>query len=98
MMEMERKQGVLTIQHMESNTVGRVFIRGGRVVSASLSSEPAKPERECVYAMLAWKTGIFSFSTTTAVDMEDKVQSSTTHLLMEGARRIDESTRDEESL
>ena len=42
--------------------------------------------------MLAWTRGTFSFAAM-EVDMEDSVQSSTTHLLMEGARLIDEANR-----
>ncbi|MCA9712730.1 MAG: DUF4388 domain-containing protein, partial [Myxococcales bacterium] len=53
--------------------------------------------KESVYRMLAGKAGTFSFSATT-VDVEDSVQSSTTHLLMEGARLIDEAGRDDEGL
>ncbi len=93
MMEMERKQGVLSLMHPTSNVVGRVFLRGGRVVAAELESEPELPGKDCVYQMLAWQSGTFSFNATT-VDVEDSVQSSTTHLLMEGARLIDEAERD----
>lgn len=94
MLEMERKQGVLSVQHVASDSIGKIFIRGGRVVFASLDTAPDLPARECVYKMLGWKTGLFSFSATTPVDMEDTVQSSTTHLLMEGARLLDETGRD----
>ncbi len=97
MMEMERKQGVLSLMPMTGRTVGRVFLRGGQVVAAKLDDEPDLPERECVYRMLAWQSGTFSFSATT-VDVEDTVQSSTTHLLMEGARLIDEAGRNDEGL
>ena len=48
--------------------------------------------RMSVYEMLTWKAGAFSFNAM-EVDMDDTVQSSTTHLLMEGARRIDEANR-----
>ncbi len=97
MMEMERKQGVLSLMPPSGDSIGRVFLRGGQVVAARLDSSPDLSERECVYHMLAWKAGTFSFSATT-VDVEDTVQSSTTHLLMEGARLIDEAGRDEEGL
>jgi len=93
MMEMERKQGVLSLMHPTSNVVGRVFLRGGRVVAAELEDEPELPGKDCVYQMLGWQSGTFSFNATT-VDVEDSVQSSTTHLLMEGARLIDEAERD----
>jgi hypothetical protein len=96
MMEMERKQGVLTLSS-DKEVNGRICLRGGQVVAADIESEPQLPGRECVYRMLAWTAGMFSFSATT-VDVEDTVQSSTTHLLMEGARLIDEAGRDEEGL
>jgi CheY-like chemotaxis protein len=96
MMEMERKQGVL-IMCSDNDIIGRVFLRGGQVVAAQVDDDPQLPGRECVYRLLAWKSGTFSFSATT-VDAEDTVQSSTTHLLMEGARLIDEAGRDEEGL
>jgi hypothetical protein len=42
--------------------------------------------------MLTWSEGRFDFSSV-EVDMEDEVKSTTTHLLMEGARLIDEGKR-----
>lgn len=96
MMEMERKDGVLSLRDSDSAMVGRIFLRRGQVISAKLDEAPDKPGKNCVYDMLAWQAGTFSFSAT-KVDMEDKINSSTTHLLMEGARRIDEANRDGDS-
>jgi CheY-like chemotaxis protein len=93
MMEMERKDGVLSLRQTESADVGRIFMRGGQVVCARLDEQPQLGGRECVYAMLRWKHGTFSFNAM-EVDMEDTVRSSTTHLLMEGARLIDEANRE----
>jgi CheY-like chemotaxis protein len=94
MMEMERKDGVLSLKNGEGGIVGRIFLRAGQVVSAKLDGLKALGGRECVYEMLSWTSGTFSFSAT-KVDMQDTVNSSTTHLLMEGARLIDEANRDE---
>jgi hypothetical protein len=93
MMEMERKDGVLTLKPTDGDDIGRIFIRGGQVVCAKLDGHPEIPGRDCVYQMLSWKQGTFSFNAM-EVDMEDTVRSSTTHLLMEGARLIDEANRD----
>jgi CheY-like chemotaxis protein len=93
MMEMERKDGVLSVKNREGGAVGRIFLRGGQVVSARLDGLDALSGKQSVYEMLAWDAGTFSFSAT-KVDMEDSIQSSTTHLLMEGARLIDEAKRD----
>ncbi len=95
MMEMERKGGVITLKELESGVVGRIFLRTGQVVSARLDARPDLDGRQSVYAMLTWRAGAFSFNAM-EVDMEDTVQSSTTHLLMEGARLIDEANRDAE--
>ncbi len=96
MIEMERKTGLLKLERPGMS--GRIFMREGRVVAARLSGERA-PESggeetgaQAVYLMLSWSTGRFDF-TPGPVEMEDEVSSTTTHLLMEGARLIDESRR-----
>jgi CheY-like chemotaxis protein len=94
MMEMERKDGVLTLKDAKSGDVGRIFLRRGQVVCARLDDVADRDDKECVYEMLVWREGTFSFNAM-EVEMEDTVQSSTTHLLMEGARLIDEANREE---
>ncbi len=93
MMEMERKDGLLSLKDSRTGTVGRMFLRRGQVISAKLG-ESGTPDKESVYEMLSWKAGTFSFNAM-EVEMEDVIKSSTTHLLMEGARLIDEANRDE---
>lgn len=93
MMEMERKDGVLQLQRAEDKSVGRIFMRKGQVVQASIDKDPEQRDgRESVYHMLTWSKGRFHF-TAMEVEMEDLVQTSTTSLLMEGARLIDEANR-----
>jgi CheY-like chemotaxis protein len=93
MMEMERKDGVLQIQRAETKAVGRIFLRKGQVVQSSIDNDPERRDgRESVYHMLTWTKGRFHF-TAMEVEMEDLVQTSTTSLLMEGARLIDEANR-----
>lgn len=86
-LEMERKSGILVLQ---SELTGRVFIRAGTVVAAFIEGAKAQGGAEAVYEMLSWSAGTFQFRALD-VDMEDRIQSSTAHLLMEGARRIDEA-------
>jgi hypothetical protein len=95
MMEMERKGGVITLKEQESGDVGRIFLRGGHVVSSRIDNHAELDGRQSVYTMLQWRAGAFSFNAM-EVDMADTVNSSTTHLLMEGARLIDESNREGE--
>lgn len=93
MMEMERKDGVLQIQHGDDKRVGRIFLRRGQVIQSRIDNDVVHRDgRQCVYEMLTWQKGRFHF-TAMDVDMEDQVQTSTTSLLMEGARLIDEANR-----
>jgi CheY-like chemotaxis protein len=92
--EMERKSGMLRIER--PGATGRIFARDGRVVAARVDGDAAPRDArkgaEAVYHMLTWSSGRFDFAAVD-VDMEDEVQSTTTHLLMEGARLIDEAKR-----
>ncbi|MCB9555386.1 MAG: response regulator [Deltaproteobacteria bacterium] len=86
LLEMERKSGILVINHRPT---GRVFFRNGRAVSALVETPEGPRDAEAIYAMLTWTSGSFSFNQLD-VEMADSIDQSTTHLLMEGARRIDE--------
>jgi hypothetical protein len=94
MIEMERKSGILRLE--KPGVTGRIFCREGRVIAARLDGDRAPPASrkgaEAVYHMLTWADGRFDFGAVD-VDMEDEVNSTTTHLLMEGARLIDEGKR-----
>jgi CheY-like chemotaxis protein len=92
-LEMERKSGVLVLSRGGENgqaEVGRVFLRSGRVARARLDGKLAPKNHTAVYHMLTWVDGSFEF-TSLEVEMDDEVKTSTTALLMEGARRIDEA-------
>jgi CheY-like chemotaxis protein len=88
-LEMERKSGVLVLAGPNGGETGRVFLRDGRVVRARIDGKPTPKNEEAVYYLLTWIEGRFEFSAL-EVDMEDEVQSSTQHLLIEGARLLDE--------
>lgn len=93
MVEMERKSGILRIERPDCK--GRIFVKSGRVIAARCEgkvADNAKKGADAVYFMLTWAAGRFDFSVVD-VDMEDEVQATTTHLLMEGARLIDEGAR-----
>jgi len=92
LLEMERKSGILVLTHDDSPDVGRIFVRSGRVVRAQIDDSEEPLNEECVYYLLEWRKGAFSFHARD-VDMTDEVGQTTTHLLMEGARRMDELTK-----
>ncbi len=94
MLELERKSGVLRV--IREQSIGRIFVREGRVIAARVESAAAEAENrkavDAVFHLLSWSDGHFDFSAL-AVEMEDEVKSSTTHLLLEGARRLDEAAK-----
>jgi len=92
LLEMERKTGLLVLSRGEPAERCRIFIREGRVVAASSDADRGLVNALAVYHALYWSDGTFSFSNL-AVEMPDQVQMTTTHLLMEGAQRLDEALR-----
>lgn len=91
MVEMERKTGVLTLKNGAGSSA-QILVRTGRVVHARLDDRPDPVDAECVYYLLAWSTGNFEL-VTCDVEGVDRVQTSTMNLLLEGARRLDESSQ-----
>lgn len=92
LLEMERKTGLLVLARTDPAERCRIFIREGRVVAASSDADRGLVNALAVYHALYWSDGTFSFSGL-AVEMPDQVQMTTTHLLMEGAQRLDEALR-----
>lgn len=93
MMEMERKSGILQLER--PGATGHLFVRDGRVVAARLEGQAPDDSHKgpnTVYHLLTWSSGEFEFSAVEVL-IEDEMQTSTTHLLMEAARRMDELRR-----
>jgi len=89
-LEMERKSGILLCER--ESGVARLFLRKGRVVRAD-SDEPLLSGAAAVYEALSWRTGTFDFLIGDIGGVDD-IQSSTTFLLLEAARRVDEANED----
>ena len=93
-LDMERRSGLLLIQRQK--VLGRLHVREGRVVRARIEGAArgkageGSTGAEAVYEMLAWPDGQFELWQA-VVEGRDEVGSSTTFLLMENARRSDES-------
>jgi CheY-like chemotaxis protein len=86
MMEMEQKSGILVLSHEQQ--AARLFVRKGRILAARIDGDESRGA-EAVYKLMAWATGQFDFNAM-EVDMEDEINATTMHLIMEGARRMDE--------
>lgn len=90
MLEMERKSGILELRSAEDTA--RLFLKEGQILSARFENRSEPQGEEAIYEMLRWSRGKFDFNTL-EVDMENEIGQSTTHLLLEGARRMDEEAR-----
>jgi CheY-like chemotaxis protein len=86
-LEMERKNGILLVERPRET--GRIFLRKGRIIRAAID-EPSVSGAPAVYQMVTWGAGSFDFLAGD-VGGVDEIQASTTYLLMEGARRLDEA-------
>ncbi|MBW2731711.1 MAG: response regulator [Deltaproteobacteria bacterium] len=88
--DIEKKSGILVAK--SADDAGRIFFRHGEILAAFIEASEGKPARhgaEAIYSMVGWPQGTFEFSALD-VDMDNNVQTPTTNLLMEAARRMDE--------
>ena len=88
-LEMERKTGLLLVER--SSGAARLHFRRGRIVRAEIE-EPQLAGVAAVYEVLGWAEGAFDFLAGDVGGVDD-IQTSTTFLLIEGARRLDEARR-----
>jgi DNA-binding response OmpR family regulator len=89
LIELERKTGLLQLRASDQ-TSAQILVRDGKVVHARLDHADQPVDAECVYHLLTWGSGEFEFIAC-IVEGLDRINASTTHLLMEGARLIDEA-------
>jgi DNA-binding response OmpR family regulator len=90
LIEMERKTGLLQLRAPDNGPTAQILVRDGKVVHARLDDVEEPVDAECVYYLLTWGAGEFEF-VACLVEGQDRVNVSTTHLLMEGARLLDEA-------
>jgi len=90
MLELERKSGTVRVES-ESDSC-EIHICGGNAVDARTDS--GLRDAEAIYAALLWSSGGFSFGER-ELELEDRIGMDTTHILLEGARRIDEAASED---
>jgi CheY-like chemotaxis protein len=88
LIELERKTGLLQVR-APNGISAQILVREGKVVHARLDDAEEPVDAACVYYLLTWSAGEFEF-VACVVEGVDRVSVTTTHLLMEGARLIDE--------
>lgn len=71
----------------------RIWLRDGRVVDATIQSDGENPVgRDALYELLGWNHGRFALLAVD-VDLPDRIQDSTSFLLLDAMRQIDEDRR-----
>ena len=91
LIELERKTGLLQLHAVDGGSA-QILVRDGKVVHARLDHADEPVDAACVYHLLTWPAGEFQFIAC-LVEGTDRVNASTTHLLMEAARLFDEASQ-----
>jgi Domain of unknown function (DUF4388) len=87
-LDLERRSGQILV--ISSGRVGRVWLRGGRVISARIEGS-RRVNRAAIYEQLSWERGKFEFTQADLASAVDEIGAPTTLLLVEAARRADEA-------
>lgn len=90
LVDMERKTGMLVLVLEPGKEKARLYLHDGRVLRAAYDKKDRPKNAELVYELLGRTEGKFEFRNM-IIDPRDEIQSPTAHLLLEGARLIDES-------
>jgi DNA-binding response OmpR family regulator len=85
--ELERMSGMLTVQGPKGT--GQIALRRGRVFRARMEGADGLRDAQAIYELLLWAKGTFEFHAG-EVGGDDRIEMSTSFLLMEGARLTDE--------
>jgi len=87
-LDLERRSGqILVLAH---DKIGRVWIRGGQVLSARIEGS-RRVNQAAIYELLSWDTGAFAFTQEDLASAADEIGAPTTLLLVDAARRFDEA-------
>ena len=92
LVDMERKTGMLVLVLEPGKEKARVYFNEGRVIRAAYDKKDKPKNAALIYELLSHTEGKFEFRNT-MIDPRDEVNSPTAHLLLEGARLIDEGRR-----
>jgi uncharacterized protein (TIGR02266 family) len=88
-LEVERKTGILQV--LRDRSV-RFYIRDGRPMRVEEEGQANSLSREAIYDILSWPDGEFEFSGQ-PVEIADELETTSTALILESARRSDERSR-----
>ena len=91
LIDLERKTGRLALRGPDGQTA-HILVREGRVIQAQLHGRMALIDVPCIHEVVTWSAGDFEFVACVVAE-PDRVQTTTTHLLLEGARLLDEGLK-----
>ncbi len=83
-----RKSGVMTIR--SDRGIGKLYLREGQVYHAEIESNPIVKSRKAFYRMFAWIDGAFDLRPAADHRVTEEITESTTSLILEGVRQLDE--------
>lgn len=93
LVDMERKTGMLVLVLEPNKEKARLYFYEGRVMRAAYDKRDKPKNADLIYELLMKADGKFEFRNM-VVDSRDEIHSPTTHLLLEGARLMDERRRE----
>ncbi len=86
-----KKSGVLVLR--KEDDVGRVFLRRGTIIHASINENSEIAPLKSIYRLLTWEHGTFELDPPDEREFADEMNLSTEAILMEGMRQMDELKR-----
>ena len=92
LLEMERKSGLLVVHRRDPATCLRIYMKAGRALAARVDAAAEPRNEAAIFAAFGWRSGRFELAPLD-LTMEPEIRMSTTGLIMEGARTIDEMGR-----
>ncbi len=85
-----RKTGTLNVRSEDGSRAGRLSLRNGQVFHAAIEGRSTLDPEKALLRMMRWKKGIFELDGAVDESVEDPIQTSLEHMLMEAARQEDE--------
>jgi len=89
LVDMERKTGMLVLVLEPAKEKARLYFYEGRVIRAGYDKKDKPKNADLIYELLSRAEGKFEFRNL-VVDDKDEIRTPTMHLLLEGARLMDE--------
>jgi hypothetical protein len=83
-----RKSGVLTIRSDQG--IGKVYLRDGQVYYAEIEGNPLVKLYKAFYRMFRWTDGAFDLQPVGEHNVTGEITETTTSLMLEGMRQLDE--------